>query len=55
MQRARVLANIYYWNKLYRRLRLDKRSKYHMPDEWALQIIDQNEINMLKALCGEEI
>jgi len=24
-----------------------------MPDEWALEIIDQNEINMLKALSGK--
>jgi uncharacterized protein len=50
MQRARVLSNVYYWNKLYRHLKLDKRFPYHMPDEWALQIINNNEINMLKEL-----
>ena len=54
MQKARVLGNAYYWNKLYRKLGMDKRFEYHMPDEWALEIIDQNEINMLKKLSKEE-
>ncbi len=52
MQKARVLANCYYWNKLYRHLNLSKRFPYYMPDEWALEIIDQDEINMLKELAG---
>jgi hypothetical protein len=58
MQKARVLGNVYYWNKLYRKLGMDKRFEYHMPDSWALEIIDQKEINMLKELSekeGEEI
>jgi len=54
MQKARVLANCYYWNTLYRKLGMDKRFEYHMPDEWALEIIDQKEINMLKKLSGED-
>ena len=54
MQKARVLANGYYWNKLYRHLGIDKRFEYHMPDEWALEIVDQDEINMLKNLSKRE-
>jgi hypothetical protein len=54
MQKVRVLGNVYYWNKLYRKLGMDKRFKYHMPDEWALEIIDQNEIDMLKELSRKD-
>jgi uncharacterized protein len=53
MQKARILANRYYWQKLYKRLHIDKEFPYHMPDEWALEIIDQDEINMLKNLSKE--
>lgn len=54
MQKSRVLANVYYWNRLYRELNIDKRFEYHMPDNLALEIIDQNEINMLKELSKED-
>jgi hypothetical protein len=54
MQKARVLANCYYWNKIYRQLKVLKRFAYYMPDKWALEIIDQNEIDMLKDLSREE-
>jgi uncharacterized protein len=54
MQKARVLANAYYWNQLYRHLGLSKRFPYYMPDEWALEIIDQNEIDLLKTLSKED-
>jgi len=53
MQKARVLANCYYWNQLYRHLGMDRRFAYHMPDEWALEIINQNEIDVLKTLSKE--
>ena len=48
MQKARILANVYYWNKLYRHLGLSNRFEYHIPDEWALEIINQEEINIIK-------
>jgi uncharacterized protein len=48
--KARVLANVYFWNKLYKKLNMDKQFPHNMPDEWALQIIDQEELNMLKSL-----
>lgn len=53
MQKARVLANVYYWNKLYRKLGMNKRFEHHMPDKWALEIINQKEIEMLKKLSEE--
>jgi hypothetical protein len=54
MQRARVLGNVYYWNKLYRHLRILDRFPYYMPDDWAAEIIDKSEIEMLKGLAREE-
>jgi uncharacterized protein len=53
MQKARILGNVYFWNKLFRHLGLEKRFPYNMPDEWALEIIDQNEIDLLKKLSKE--
>jgi len=55
MQKARVLASCYYFNILFRHLGLTDRFKYYMPDEWALQIIDQNEIELLKKLSKEGV
>jgi uncharacterized protein len=54
MQKARVLACCYYYNNLFRKLNINKRFEYHMPDEWALDIIDQNEIDLLKNLSMED-
>lgn len=53
MQKARVLGNCYYWNKLFRHLKLEKRFPYNMPDNWALEIIDGVEIAALKKLSEE--
>jgi hypothetical protein len=50
MHKARVLANRYYWQHLYKKLDLDREFKLTIPDEWALEIIDENELNMLKSL-----
>ncbi|RCX20866.1 uncharacterized protein DFR58_10168 [Anaerobacterium chartisolvens] len=38
MHQARVLANIYYWNKLYKQLDMDKQFKNHVPEQWAMDI-----------------
>lgn len=51
MHKARALANVYYWNKVYRSQGLDKRFENHVPDKWALEIIDQEELDMLKELA----
>ena len=53
MHKARCLANVYFWNKWYRKQKLQKRFKNNMPDNWSLEIIDQDELNMLKGLENE--
>ena len=51
MHRARVLANVYYWNKLYRHLGLTKRFPMNMPLHWAMELIDEEEYQMLHELA----
>jgi uncharacterized protein len=53
MHKARVLANVYFWNSLYRKLNLEKRFEFHMPDEWALEIVDKDELSLLKNLSKQ--
>lgn len=50
MHKARALANAYYWNKGFRKYTPFFRFKNHVPDEWALEIISQEELNKLKEL-----
>ena len=50
MHKARCLANAYYWNKCYIASRENKRFKLWIPDDWALEIIDENELRLLKTL-----
>jgi hypothetical protein len=52
MHKARALANVYFWNKWYRQQGLEKRFENHCPDEWALEIISEDELNMLKQLSS---
>ena len=47
MHQAEALANVYYWNKLYQYLHIDKKFKMYIPKEWALNIIDEKEYNEL--------
>lgn len=54
MHKARALANVYFWNKYYRKNNMDKRMKIFVPDEWALEIISESELNMLKELARED-
>lgn len=51
MHRARALANIYFWNKGYRLAGMSKRMENHVPDAWALEIIDKAELDQLKDLA----
>ncbi len=39
MHKARVLANAYYWNNLYRKRGDTARYRLDIPDAWALEII----------------
>ena len=54
MHRARVLANVYYWNKVYRRYNEKRRFAMNMPISWALEIIDEDEYWMLCDLAKED-
>lgn len=50
VHRARSLANVYYWNKLWRQQGSDQRFKRYLPDDIALQIIDKEELEFLDKL-----
>lgn len=54
MHKARVLVNVYYWNKLYAAVNEPKKFELHIPEEWALQIIDQEEYDYLLELSRKE-
>lgn len=54
MHKARTLANIYYWNKLYRKLNLPKRKYNFLAIEDSLKIIDTVELQYLNYLMGVE-
>lgn len=49
--KARVLANTYYWNKYYASIGSKERIKLNIPDNWALEIISNEELDMLKSTC----
>ncbi len=51
MHKARALFNYYFWNKYYRQNNQDKRMEVYIPKEWALDIIDEDEWNMILELA----
>lgn len=51
MHKARVLANVYYWNSIFRKEGMSERFKNWVPEEWALEIIDKDELDMLNKLA----
>lgn len=50
MHKARALANVYFWNTWYIKNKEDKIFVNNVPDEWALQIISQKELDGLREL-----
>lgn len=50
MHKARALANVYFWNKWYRKQNENKRFEMHCPENWALNIIPKEEYDMLLRL-----
>lgn len=50
MHQARVLANSYYWNKLYNLLNIDKKFELNLEEDRALKIISKEEFDSLKVL-----
>lgn len=53
MHKARVLANVFYWNTLFRSVDLDIRFPMNIPKEWALEIVSEEEYNMLSDLANK--
>lgn len=53
MHKARSLANVYFWNKVYKKHNMPDKFKMHCPKDWALKIIDEQEYEMLKQLSEE--
>lgn len=53
MHRARSLGNVYFWNKLYRKLDLDQTFELNLDDQTSLTIIDEIELEYLKHLATE--
>lgn len=50
MHKARSLANVYYWNKIYGKEGNDKKFQMHCPAEWAVPIIGDEEYSYLLKL-----
>ena len=50
MHKARVAANAYYWNKLYRTLELDDRFKLHLSKDECLKFMSEEQYNEIKEL-----
>ena len=50
MHKARSLANVYYWNKYYKKNNIDKHFKMHLPKNEALKFISEDEYNIYRKL-----
>ena len=50
MHKARSLANVYFWNRVYQKENIDKVFVRHLSDEESLKIIPQDEIDLLNSL-----
>jgi hypothetical protein len=42
------MATAYFWNTWYKKIGLDTRYSLDIPRDWALEIIDEVEFNLLK-------
>lgn len=52
MHKARSLANVYYWNKLYQKNGENKTFEMNCPEDWAIPIIGEDEYQYLLNLGG---
>lgn len=50
MHKATALANYYFWNKYHILNNDEQRKKIYIPEDWALQIIDEQEWKNLKEM-----
>jgi radical SAM protein with 4Fe4S-binding SPASM domain len=54
MHQARALANVYYWNRFYEKRGLKAYHENYVPDDWALKIISEDELDALKELVNKQ-
>lgn len=54
MHKARALANVYFWNKRYKKDGLEKKFRNYVPPEWGIPIVGEEEYNMLEKLSSEK-
>lgn len=54
MQKARSLANVYYWNKRYEKNGVTQKYIMWCPKEWAVPIIGEDEYKYLKDISGSK-
>ncbi len=54
MHRARSLANVYFWNKVFKKNNLVDEFKLQLSKELSLQIIDEKEYELLYSLSKKE-
>jgi hypothetical protein len=52
MHKAKSLANVYFWNRLYKKEKIDKIFPRNLSNEESLKIISQSEIDLLDNLEG---
>ena len=52
MHKARALANVYYWNKVYLKENMSDVFPLNLPDEECLKIISKDELTELKSLLA---
>ena len=50
MHLSRVMANRYYWNKLYKKLKIEKEFPLNIVDDIATQIISVKDLEMLRII-----
>lgn len=48
MHKARALANAWFWPRYYKQHGIDKCYTCYVPDDWGLQVINQEELNEIK-------
>ena len=54
MHQATALANVYYWNNLYKKLNIPKRFSLYLEKDKALNIINEQEYNYLLDLSRKD-
>ena len=52
MHKSRALFNAWFWPRYYEKNNIDKIYNFYMPDEWSLEIVNEDELNEIKSKCN---